>query len=196
MTDDNDRNDALRLTYFVATRNKLTPNVRRILTSQKTFANHLADEEAALALQDQTPTVPSLATPRPSSSKTTPLQKRSSTSQLPTESAIIPQADETNQADIEMGGVDTGSTENIQINPLLKSYIPSAPSKAVMEALLLGPPLSYNAARAAPSSGKPQRRFCEMCGYWGTIKCLKCGARVCGLECRKQHGDGRCLFYA
>ncbi|KAI4102531.1 MAG: hypothetical protein L6R37_004358 [Teloschistes peruensis] len=40
---------------------KTTSNVRRILTSQKTFANHLADEEAVIASQDQqqaTPTHP------------------------------------------------------------------------------------------------------------------------------------------
>ncbi|KAL8771852.1 MAG: hypothetical protein Q9209_002790 [Squamulea sp. 1 TL-2023] len=37
---------------------KTTPNVRRILTSQKTFANHLADEEAALATQEGTSVIP------------------------------------------------------------------------------------------------------------------------------------------
>jgi zinc finger HIT domain-containing protein 1 len=65
-----------------------------------------------------------------------------------------------------------------------------------MAALVSGPPLSYNGARAGPPVGKPQRRFCEICGYWGTIKCIKCGARVCGLECTKTHSDGRCIFYS
>ena len=84
-------------------------------------------------------------------------------------------------------------------NPLLRSYIPAAPSAAIMEALVSAPPLSYNAARAGAgaAAGKPQRRFCEICGYWGGVRCLKCGARVCGLECLGVHGEGRCLkFYA
>ena len=79
--------------------------------------------------------------------------------------------------------------------PLLKIHLPSAPSDAVLEALVSGPPLSYNGARAAPSTGRPQRHFCEICGYWGTIKCMKCGIRVCGLECKNAHADGRCLLY-
>lgn len=79
--------------------------------------------------------------------------------------------------------------------PLLKIHLPSAPSDAVLEALVSGPPLSYNGARAAPSIGRPQRHFCEICGYWGTIKCMKCGVRVCGLECKNAHADGRCLLY-
>lgn len=89
----------------------------------------------------------------------------------------------------------SGASVSNEDEPLLKIHLPSAPSDAVLEALVSGPPLSYNGARAAPSSGRPSRHFCEICGYWGTIKCLKCGVRVCGLECKNAHADGRCLLY-
>jgi zinc finger HIT domain-containing protein 1 len=74
-------------------------------------------------------------------------------------------------------------------NPLLQASIPSLPTAMELETLLSKPPLSYNAARAAPPPphAPPQRRFCELCGYWGRVKCLKCGSRVCGLECKEKH---------
>ena len=162
--------------------------------SQKTFANHLADEEASLALQQQHP---SSAAPRPPAlkpSRSTPNIKHSSTSEV---HSVDRGASQTSI--VRPGGIPrSGAKDPLDDEPLLKSQVPSAPSEEVIEALLSGPPLSYNAARAAPPPpGKPQRQFCEICGYWGTIKCLKCGARVCGLECKGAHDDGRCLkFYA
>ncbi|KAK4691759.1 zinc finger HIT domain-containing protein 1, partial [Lecanoromycetidae sp. Uapishka_2] len=159
---------------------KTTPNVRRILMSQKTFANHLADEEAALAQQHNT--LSSVTAPRTQGAKALPNLKRSATSEIqPTH-----------------GGPPLTPRDPLDDEPLLKSHVPTAPPSEVMEALLSGPPLSYNAARAAPPPlGKPQRQFCEICGYWGTIKCMKCGARVCGLECKVGHDESRCLkFYA
>ncbi|KAL8874367.1 MAG: hypothetical protein Q9174_000266 [Haloplaca sp. 1 TL-2023] len=164
---------------------KTTPNVRRILTSQKTFANHLADEEAALSSQEQqsTPSVTSKV-PLPTLAKRASVERKSS---------MVAQEAPSNSK------IDTGRIpeDNGNQDPLLRSYVPQMPSEAVMEALLAGPPLSYSAARAAPAIGKPQRYFCEICGYWGTIKCMKCGARVCGLECKTTHDDGKCAkFYA
>lgn len=154
---------------------KMTPNVRRILMSQKTFANHLADEEAAIAQQAQNG--PS-SIPKPAT-----LQKSSSVATGGPSSAA---------------GITPEIYDPLEDEPLLKSYVPKAPSAEVMEALTTAPPLSYNAAHATfPATVRPQRHFCEICGYWGTIKCLKCGARVCGLECKGAHDDGRCLkFYA
>ncbi|KAL9100042.1 MAG: hypothetical protein Q9163_004535 [Psora crenata] len=153
---------------------KMTPNVRRILMSQKTFANHLADEEAAIAQQasNATASVPKSAT----------LQRGSSA----VAAGLPPKAH------------STTADDPLANEPLLKSYVPEAPSMDVMEALITAPPLSYNAARATlPATAKPQRYFCEICGYWGTVKCLKCGARVCSLDCKGAHDDGRCLkFYA
>lgn len=107
-----------------------------------------------------------------------------------------PRADNTITPAIDNANQSRDSKGFEESEPLLRTYVPSAPSDEVMAALLSGPPLSYNGARAAPSLGKPQRHFCEICGYWGTLKCTKCGARVCGLECKNAHSDGRCLFYA
>lgn len=177
----------------------MTQNVRRILTSQKTFANHLADEEANLASQDQDTSA--VATPRASTYRPAKIgysHKHSSTGRASTTPIAACQADLAEASATigpEEASFSTAQASN-EDDPLLKTYVPAAPSDAVMEALLLGPALSYNAARVAPSLGKPQRHFCEICGYRGTIKCLKCGARVCGLECRNTHGDGRCIFYA
>lgn len=173
---------------------KTTPNVRRILMSQKTFANHLADEEAFLALQQQHPPSAAPRVPALKSSRSTPNIKRSSTSEVQSTHGGVSQTGTARAGGI----VSSGARDRLDDEPLLKSQVPSAPSEELMEALLSGPPLSYNAARAAPPPpGKPQRRFCEICGYWGTIKCMKCGARVCGLECKGAHDDGRCLkFYA
>ena len=150
----------------------MTPNVRRILTSQKTFANHLADEEAALTQHTHSgQTNPASATRRQSGAvKASPVET----------------------------STEASAHEQTHIDPLLKSYVPKAPSAELMDALTTAPPLSYNAAYATlPDNPRPQRHFCEICGYWGTIKCMKCGARVCGLECRTTHDEGRCLkFYA
>ena len=156
---------------------KTTPNVRRILISQKTFANHLADEEAALAQQQQSG--PSILVPGP---KIGAILQRKASADIHT---------------ISDGSISS-RRDPLSDEPLLRTYIPSEPSFEVMNALISGPPLSYNAARSAPpTSGKPQRHFCEICGYWGTIKCMKCGTRACGLDCKITHDDGRCLkFYA
>ena len=164
--------------------------------SQKTFANHLADEEAFLALQQQHPPPAAPRAPPPKPSRSTPITKRSVTldAQQSTHGGPSSQA-----GSVHPRGVATSRARDpLDDEPLLNSQVPSAPSEEVMEALLSGPPLSYNAARSAPPpQGKPQRHFCEICGYWGTVKCMKCGARVCGLECKGAHDDGRCLkFYA
>ncbi|KAI4162331.1 MAG: hypothetical protein LQ342_004045 [Letrouitia transgressa] len=171
---------------------KTTPNVRRILMSQKTFANHLADEEAAIAAQAaQATSMQPVRTLAPTNVNSSHEERRSSRATVESSTASNKLETQPNISTISSVG------EPRSEDPLLKTYVPQAPSPAVIEALLAGPPLSYNAARSLPPAGKPQRRFCEICGYWGTIKCLKCGARVCGLECKTAHDEGRCLkFYA
>lgn len=173
--------------------------------SQKTFANHLADEEAALSAHAQQPSI--APTPRPPASKVTKTPtsrlKRSSTSaSTPAPTPTDSTAQKVLPSSATMPGImaprATITLPPEDTNPLLRSYIPSAPSEAIINALVAAPPLSYNMARARPSpSGRPQRHFCEICGYWGLVKCIKCGARVCGLECKGTHDEGRCLrFYA
>ena len=147
---------------------KMTTIVRRILMSQKTWSNHLADEEAAIG--------------QTASTAHAPLRRASTVAKEPT---------------IERS--DAAPVDDPLANePLLKSYVPQAPSAKVMDALTSAPPLSYNASLAVITDArKPQRHFCEICGYWGLIKCMKCGARVCGLECKTTHDEGSCLkFYA
>lgn len=182
---------------------KSTQNVRRILISQKSFANHLADEEAEPASQNQNRShdsdAGSLGAPRAVQAKhhvKLPSQKRMATSANQPATSFMPRDDKNIAPAIDNANETRDSKDSEESEPLLRTYVPSAPSDEVMAALLSGPPLSYNGARAAPSLGKPQRRFCEICGYWGTLKCMKCGARVCSLECKKAHSDGRCIFYS
>ncbi|MCJ1358065.1 MAG: hypothetical protein MMC33_008063 [Icmadophila ericetorum] len=106
-----------------------TAATRKILQSQKTFANYIADEEA-LAAQQPTPKL------QPSSSTVQPSNDVSTILAYP---------------------LDT--PERIDAF-LLESAVPPKPSEALLSALVNALPLSYNAARPAPSpSGKPQRYF-------------------------------------
>ena len=82
-------------------------------------------------------------------------------------------------------------------DPLLTSTsLPLNPTARVMALLIAEPPLSYTAARAKPLASEkevPVRHFCVMCGYWGKVKCRKCGERCCGLlECWRGHEVGGC----
>lgn len=190
------------LMYPSASKHKSTQNVRRILISQKTFANHLADEEAEPTSYNHNrghdSDAGSLGPPRSVQPKVTkmPFQKRMGSSVNLSTPTTTPRVDRIIPPVTDSGNESRGSKGFEDSEPLLRTYVPSAPSEEVMAALLSGPPLSYNGARAAPSLGKPQRHFCEICGYWGTLKCTKCAARVCGLECKKAHSDGRCIFYS
>lgn len=83
-------------------------------------------------------------------------------------------------------------------NPLLRTTgLPKKPSDRVMAALLAEPPLSYTEARAKPlpeEKQRPRRHFCAMCGYWGKVRCRRCGERCCGLlECWKGHEAAGCV---
>ena len=77
-------------------------------------------------------------------------------------------------------------------DPLLASYIPPFPADDELKALMTAPPLSYLEARATWGEEEkryPVRAFCAVCGYWGRVKCLKCGTRVCALECLETHRE-------
>ncbi|KAL3436241.1 hypothetical protein BDV09DRAFT_165719 [Aspergillus tetrazonus] len=200
------------------TRTKVTSNVRRILQSQKTFRNYLDDEEAALAQASSSAGTSSIAAQRlPSNRITKPsssLSRRSATPATATpkpdpraekdtplaqnlsDTANLQTADSQPQSNIqEKQKLDPNALVKSQYDndPLLKSYIPSAPSERIMRALLAEPPLSYNASRAGPPlTGKAPRKFCCICGYWGKIRCRNCHQRTCGIECYKTHEDSRC----
>ncbi|KAL2170056.1 hypothetical protein VTG60DRAFT_5328 [Thermothelomyces hinnuleus] len=78
-------------------------------------------------------------------------------------------------------------------DPLLVSRVPPFPSDDELRALMTAAPLSYLEARAAwdeDGPGRyPVRVFCAVCGYWGRVKCMKCGTRVCALDCLEAHRE-------
>ena len=77
-------------------------------------------------------------------------------------------------------------------DPLLVSRIPAMPTQEEIKKLLAASPLSYNEARGSWTEDdrrKPVRHFCEVCGYWGRVKCMRCGGRVCALECLNVHQE-------
>ena len=82
-------------------------------------------------------------------------------------------------------------------NPLLMSRVPEPPSEEELKKLLAQPPLSYVEARGKWEGERgndgapkyPARKFCAVCGYWGRVRCMKCGTRVCALECLETHRE-------
>ncbi|KAH8704797.1 hypothetical protein BGW36DRAFT_285153 [Talaromyces proteolyticus] len=216
------RKDAVQRDNGRTARPKTTSNVRRILQSQKTFKNYLDDEEAALSHQASVSgtgsrptgivgggaaTVVSKVAKVAARRSVTPITKlkekekekekeKADANETEPKTDPVPKTE-----DADAMQLDTPVPEPIKgiiktthdSDPLLKSYIPLPPSDRLMAALLAEPALTYNAARARPSSsGKPPRYFCTICGYWGKIKCRNCGVRTCGLDCYKVHEDSRC----
>ncbi|PYH46540.1 putative HIT finger domain protein [Aspergillus saccharolyticus JOP 1030-1] len=206
------------------TRTKTTSNVRRILQSQKTFRNYLDDEEAALASastnQTNTTTTTTTTTANPlnriakpastakqtgtttgpssraSTAQPTPSAAPESTSPSAAAATTTPETGEAAAIAEEESKPNTTTLIRSEhdSNPLLRSYLPTAPSERIMQALLAEPPLTYNASRAGPplAPRRSPRYFCCMCGYWGKIRCKNCHARTCGLTCYKVHEDSRC----
>lgn len=140
--------------------------------------------------------------PRPgtasTSTSTSSNRQRESSTDLPAPANTSPKSRPSATAASQCPPSIGGSVALLPVNatfdhdPLLKSHTPKMPSARVMEALLSEPPLTYNAARAKPlDDGVPVRYFCSICGYWGKVKCRKCGERTCGLmECWKGHEVG------
>ncbi|KAL3418989.1 HIT zinc finger [Phlyctema vagabunda] len=202
---------------------KVTPGVRKILQSQKTFANHLSDFEALSVLASNLPQPVSVAIASPAtragsgagSAHPTSTGKRSHKKKDPnappvstplrrvsTPSQVTTPASFKTESSHDMMVIDTPvlSSENI-VPPtshpgdhdlLLASKIPPIPTSAELEELLAAPALNYNEARGEWTENdrrKPVRQFCEVCGYWGRIKCTRCGGRVCALDCLGLHQE-------
>ncbi|KGO74851.1 Zinc finger, HIT-type [Penicillium italicum] len=194
------------------TRAKTTSNVRRILQSQKTFRNHLDDEEAAIASGSggvagmQGAGGPSIvaakggkaaAVRRSATPASTAGVKRPLAAVAGTTTAVSTPAQETTDGETDVDDEPLRKPKLIKSehdnDPLLRSYAPPVPSDRIMQRLLAELPLSYNASRAKPpASGRPGRHFCCLCGYWGKIRCKSCHLRTCGLDCYKVHEDSRC----
>ncbi|AEO66021.1 uncharacterized protein THITE_2113748 [Thermothielavioides terrestris NRRL 8126] len=250
--------------------NKHTPNVRKILQSQKSFANHLDDYQAMLALAESNPaaaaalnaaqakpSTPTTAVSKSASPAPTPAsaggaskrsaaaakraaakekqeQERKKAQHTPkpeTESEKLgstppQQAPQRQQQegdnDVEMSDATASTAQPpptapaAQISyprvsailpayakpppaahpgdadPLLVSRVPAFPSDDELRALMTAPPLSYLEARGAWGEEErryPVRVFCAVCGYWGRVKCMKCGTRVCALDCLEAHRE-------
>ena len=275
-----------------AQNNKHTPNVRKILQSQKTFANHLDDYQALLVLAETNPAAAAALNPAGIQPKATPAAAAApAAAATPVKNSPAPQASkdagaglgtsagtskraaaaakraaareakaakqaaaaakaEVQPPDLESeptskindgsggGGVDgdvdmtdvsealpstTSAPEQEQdkaetqpqaypadgtILPayqrpppaphpgdddvLLASRVPPFPTDDELRALMTAPPLSYLEARAGwgdEEARYPVRIFCELCGYWGRVRCMKCGARVCALDCLEAHRE-------
>ncbi|KAI0818260.1 hypothetical protein GGR55DRAFT_624429 [Xylaria sp. FL0064] len=215
---------------------KYTPNVRRILQSQKTFANHLDDYIALLAQQAEsnTPTTNTAinATSNNNNRGGTPATSTSTRSRqvsapAPRRPSARTQPEPPPSADVEMVDIQQPSESQSQTqsqvpqprkstiltpypqppphpedtNPLLTSRLPPIPTDDELRALLSAPPLSYLEARGTWGGGNeeqqrqqqqpryPTRVFCAVCGYWGRVRCMKCGTRVCALECLETHQE-------
>lgn len=77
-------------------------------------------------------------------------------------------------------------------DPLLETWLPPLPTDDELRELLRAPPLSYHQARGVWTEDDrryPTRSFCEVCGYWGRVRCMKCGTRVCALDCLDVHRE-------
>lgn len=167
-----------------------TTNTKKILASGKTFMHYLDDEEAEIARTGRRDGDLDVVAPAPQRASKTPLARRmareeSSLSGSPAPAlSVLPTAVPADAMEIDEQGEDGPHPP---------------PSEAEMEALVNAPPLTYNQARSAPppSSAPPPRRFCEVCGYFGRAKCMKCGAMTCSVMCKDTHDEQRCLkFYA
>lgn len=194
---------------------KHTPNVRRILASQKTFANHLDDFIALGAGVDTSATTTTAANSRSAAAAAAAAISRIRTAGTPQQAQRKPSDVQAAKSggkqiagkpeDVEM--TDAPETESAYLqpyngtlpaahpsddDPLLVSRVPPLPSDEELSALLSAPPLSYIDAKAGwneEDKRYPTRVFCEVCGYWGRIRCMKCGVRVCALECLETHRE-------
>jgi zinc finger HIT domain-containing protein 1 len=74
-------------------------------------------------------------------------------------------------------------------DPLLMSRVPDMPSDEELRRLLSHPPFNYGEVTGHRDNKYPVRSFCEVCGYWGRVRCMKCGTRVCALDCLEAHKE-------
>ncbi|RQM06994.1 hypothetical protein DH86_00000131, partial [Scytalidium sp. 3C] len=154
------RDNAGRVTH-----GKVTPNVRKILQSQKTFANYLDDFEALNIPSSSIPT-PSQATPPPAGpaassttkrgyrkrdgkaqSTPTPLRNVSTPPIKPEPSTTGASATAVGDSIFSPGSSAAPPAHPGDSNPLLVSRIPPMPTQEEIEELLAAPPLTYNEAR-------------------------------------------------
>jgi zinc finger HIT domain-containing protein 1 len=198
---------------------KSSAAVRKILTSQKTFQNHLEDYHAFKALAPTqssfltqtlppppTPVTPAIRAPstphltstgkrshkkkpNPNDPVATPIRKPSAAVVMP------PPPPPVLRRKVVLNDSEPGPKPHERDHePLLRSCIPKLPTQEEVDQLVNASPLSYTEAKGGYIEGDgerptPVRKFGEICGYWGRNKCGRCGVRYCGLECLKTHGE-------
>jgi zinc finger HIT domain-containing protein 1 len=175
-----------------------TASTKKILASGKTFAHYLDDEEAEIARTGRRDGDIEVTTPQLQRASKTPIARRKirenssmSSSPAPSISQMAPPLQpRTSQTS---SGADVWHASDMDVDS--EDKVPELPTEAELEELLNAPPLTYNEARAAPppSSAAPSRRFCETCGYWGRVRCMKCGTMTCSVVCKDDHDQFRCL---
>jgi zinc finger HIT domain-containing protein 1 len=191
---------------------KTTPAVRKILQSAKTFTNHLSDFEAFLSGLNATSTSHATAAVAPATAILTSRNsikgirshKKKSLIDSTGSSSPSHQISAVLTSDSVLGDLNSikpvfGAGKSVipphlpgDHDPLLVSRIPHMPSAEELETLLNQPPLTYLDAKGPwteQDRRKPIRKFCEVCGYWGRVKCKTCGGRVCALECLGVHQE-------
>ena len=172
-----------------------TTNTKKILASGKTFAHYLDDEEAEIARTgrrdgDIEVVPPTNVQQRPSK---TPIARRGLGNESSMENSPAPFQSSSRAA------VGQQATDAMDLDTTEDEANPSLPPEEEIQALLNAPPLTYNQARSAPppADAPPPRRFCEVCGYFGRARCMKCGVMTCSVMCKDTHDEQRCLkFYA
>ena len=170
-----------------------TQNARRIIQYQRQIKHWLDEEDAHLAHLAQLPPAPAVRTASSARRQSNmPAAAASSVPPTPRQATPAPTPAPAPRPVATQAPLDDDALLSLQRS------VPPPLSAAHLDALLAAPPLAYAASHAAPPSahGPPQRHFCDNCGYWGHIKCRKCGARVCGLECKEAHEATRCLKWA
>ncbi|KAK3677236.1 hypothetical protein LTR78_002774 [Recurvomyces mirabilis] len=172
-----------------------TTNTKKILASGKNFAHYLDDEEAEIARTGRREGEGE-ALPQPQRASKTPLARRKTREDSSMSISPAPSSNSMGPPPLPRG-VNGSAGASMQDDNAEEDddYSFGMPSEADIEALLSLPPLTYSQARAAPPppTVPPRRRFCETCGYWGRVKCMKCGTMTCSVACKDVHDLDRCL---
>lgn len=152
-----------------ATKAGKTSNTKKILTSGKTFAHYLDDEEAEIALRGRrdldSDAGGGVLTHRPSK---TPIARRKAAQLVKEESSTRGSpAPSTDTHSISLAANPGDAKARGELEEGGDWDVPPLPSQAEIDALLNVPPLTYKEARSAPppADAPPRRKFCEICGY-------------------------------
>lgn len=167
--------------------------MRKILQSQKNFSNHLDD---FLAFQS----TEANANASNNASRQGPSNANANKRPAPGKSHSSTPKPATSDQDVTMTDADLPPlllppyktpppAHPGDSNPLLASRVPKPPKDEELRRLLAHPPLTYVEAQGTWDETYPTRAFCQVCGYWGRVRCMKCGTRVCALDCMETHKE-------